>query len=564
MSVRIATWPKTPYKGLSVYGPDDIPLFASRDDDVYRCAEVLGLSTTRVLILHGSTGCGKSSFLRAGLIPFLEGEGFFFRKEKAIENKPKALFVRSTDVPLMTLAEELFRFIEADFVLQRPVGPKTLSLAAAKLGFDTREAFLGNVGTEPDLMVKSLEKIAEILPRTLVLVIDQGEEVLTLKPGPEGDVYRDQFFGLIKGFSRVAFDLKLLIALRTEYYGRFEDEVLSRGASAAQVRYYRLRDLSREGIIAAIERPTSTAEIPGYGVPRDHYKFRFAKGVPERIADNLMKRTVPGGRLPVLQIVCERLYNKTRHDGHGAEWEITESEYASLGGVEGQIRAYFTDVLAEWASQNGLKEWQIEKEIERWRDLLCELTVSQADGTATAVLRREQELLDQASALAIKLDFKATMDYLEHDERRIVRRVDVVDVASGQRVNCYSLAHEALALFLRHWKSVRQEARNEAESRTRAIERFLLWFGILVTGTAAVFTVVWVTSGYADPALKTLTIVSALYGLIALAESWLIKRFGLDPRIFLVLHIFLENYLRLLKRILTRLEWFLGQRAKKS
>ena len=53
-----------------------------------------------------------SSFLRAGLIPFLETEGFFFRKEETPDRRVKAIFVRSTDAPLTALAENLFEFIE--------------------------------------------------------------------------------------------------------------------------------------------------------------------------------------------------------------------------------------------------------------------------------------------------------------------------------------------------------------------------------------------------------------------------------------------------------------------
>ena len=73
-----STWPANPYKGLSYYGPFDIGLFAGREAAVSQCARGLARHEGRVLVLQGGTGSGKSSFLRAGLIPYLETRGFDF------------------------------------------------------------------------------------------------------------------------------------------------------------------------------------------------------------------------------------------------------------------------------------------------------------------------------------------------------------------------------------------------------------------------------------------------------------------------------------------------------
>jgi hypothetical protein len=63
----VKDWPKDPYKGLTYYGPGDVPLFAGRDNDIDAVCGSIGLGNMRILLLHGLTGCGKSSFLRAGL-----------------------------------------------------------------------------------------------------------------------------------------------------------------------------------------------------------------------------------------------------------------------------------------------------------------------------------------------------------------------------------------------------------------------------------------------------------------------------------------------------------------
>ena len=61
--------PEEPYLPLASYGREHRALFAGRDDDVERFARVLGRPDTRVLVLHGESGVGKSSFLNAGVIP---------------------------------------------------------------------------------------------------------------------------------------------------------------------------------------------------------------------------------------------------------------------------------------------------------------------------------------------------------------------------------------------------------------------------------------------------------------------------------------------------------------
>ena len=66
----LQTLPSKPYRGLRYYTEKDDAIFAGRDRDATQCSHAL--RRARIIILHGSTGCGKSSFLRAALKPTLE------------------------------------------------------------------------------------------------------------------------------------------------------------------------------------------------------------------------------------------------------------------------------------------------------------------------------------------------------------------------------------------------------------------------------------------------------------------------------------------------------------
>src|SRR6266853_631314 len=102
-------WPTEPYKGLGYYDIGDALLFAGRDTDVNECVHMLAEPKTRTLLLHGRTGCGKSSFLRAGLIPELESRGFGFIFLRRREGERPTL-IRCTADPMTRIAEELFWF----------------------------------------------------------------------------------------------------------------------------------------------------------------------------------------------------------------------------------------------------------------------------------------------------------------------------------------------------------------------------------------------------------------------------------------------------------------------
>lgn len=470
------SWPALPYKGLSYYGPEDQAIFAGRDANILPCARLLGASDTRVLILHGLTGCGKSSFLLAGLIPFLESpeRGFQFLKDGGPQ--AKAIFVRSTGSPLVKLTEEIHKFALSRPEIQTPEGPIQLNLSSALLGFEGLDSFRDNVLSKPNLMLKSLSELASLVPHTLVLVVDQAEEVLTLNSGVKGQALRDQFFDFLAAFSRLKIDLKLVIAIRSEFYGRFRSQIQHREWDPRRICEFMLEDLNELQSIQAINRPTSDLPVDHFGIPYKQYKFRYASGLPEKIAKDLELAMPQGGKLPILQLVCARLYRTKREEvGQGTPFEISEATYNELGGVKGQLVAHLKDVLTELAKLAELSEPETRPEIVAWVRVFRSLWREQPDGTVVKELVADRDLQKEAVRVGCRVNFDAAMDFLQGGDRRVIAPVDVLNVQTKQTVHCYTLGHDAIGLALKSWPTEEAErVKEEAERQKQEADRLLL------------------------------------------------------------------------------------------
>ena len=441
-------WPHPPYKGLGFYTEADAPLFAGRDKDIVRCAAALAEWKTRLLLLHGSTGCGKSSFLRAGLIPHLEtrGAGIAFAR---IGDTP-ALFIRSTAEPVAKLAVALYDFAAREVTLSTPGGPHLLSLRSALPDPNETDsaAFLRKYGNKPDVLLQVLRDLGRLVSDTLVLIIDQGEEVLTVDTTATGEVWRNQFFELLSEFIEVQSDVKLLIALRTEYLGRFASR-LRLGLRDPGVVEFFLEELNNNQVTEAVLRPTMTTEVSGLGAPFEHYRFSFADGVVDEIIEQLGRAA--GGKLSALQIVCTALYELVSRREEPRK--ITFEDLKTIGGVEGSIERFLDNELVECGKSLNLTPVVCVEETVRWKNVLHGLARMQADGTITTELKSEKDLREELKES--RLDFFDTTNRLILS--RLLRETNVVDAETGQLIRCFGLGHDTLGLVLRNWK-IRHES----------------------------------------------------------------------------------------------------------
>ncbi|MBI1323423.1 hypothetical protein GC170_09585 [bacterium] len=332
-------WPPNPYPSLGFYTLADQALFMGREDDSARLAMTIDSPAVRILLLHGTSGSGKSSVIRAGLVPYLENHAVGYRFPKrpsyggSVEAEQLHLFFRPSDDFTGRLAYDLIAFTAEPFVLNpfpdgRPASPVNFRSILARCIDDSKsDVTLSEVKTALDdptrneLLCEILDAFTDAIPEKLVVTIDQAEELYTLAQGDSTEEIRhaerrrQKAFALLRGCLRGSGRWKVVLSYRTEYHGRISDGLRSGSKSMTGFADYLLTDLSRERLKAVIARPTlETDVIPGLDPPRKKYGFIYEEGVIDSIVDGIFRLR---GRntdsvLPIAQVVCSQLYEEAK------------------------------------------------------------------------------------------------------------------------------------------------------------------------------------------------------------------------------------------------------------
>jgi formylglycine-generating enzyme required for sulfatase activity len=472
--------PEQPYRSLAFYDETDRALFTGRDADVVRFAATLDRPDTRLLILHGESGTGKSSFLRAGVIPYLEQEcvGYrFFRRGDG-----SVLIVQAAKDLVGQLAQALLDATETALRYDTPAGEAhTVNLRRVldeALGTPADYATLREaLRRDPHLLADVLARMADRLPHALVLVLDQAEEVFTLARTAEEVVGRDHGLRMLQRLVDVTADVKLIVSLRTEYYGRLLDYLRAGRRDLTGVRDDLLRDFSRAALIEAITRPTSETPLaPGRPSPRETYGFHFAEGIPGQIADGVLalRSENQDSVLPLVQVICTQLYEREK-SLPGMDGIITREDLDAIKGVEGGLKAFAEDALVR-----SLRLGPVDREA--FKALFSQLYNRQPDGTLTTWLIPRASLENQwnrPTPFADLLEAAKSVRLLREDELRI---------EGGEPRRYVRLGHDALAKVAAAWQAEREEnqrLKQERNKRRKQFRRLLIGAAALLVVTLA-------------------------------------------------------------------------------
>ena len=301
----LAKLPEYPYKGLDYYEAVDGPLLAGRDGDAARCAELIGSAVTKVLILQGRSGAGKSSFLRAALLPRLQRHRFGYQLLRD-SGKGEPLLIRSTGHPVRRIHEALVNSIRVD--------PELREFAAHTVPYlDIPERESESAAA----CIEIVRTISSGIPKRLLIVLDQAEEVLTQGSRRDRDL---AVRTLVRFLLRIVrFDVKLIVSMRTEYHGQLAEilgrvPIIGRAPEAGIADYMLNSFIHANELVDLIERPTGSDPIEHNGVvyepPFSRYNFKYGQGVALAIAHDLVDHCGDSSPPPIMQIVCRSLYDE--------------------------------------------------------------------------------------------------------------------------------------------------------------------------------------------------------------------------------------------------------------
>ena len=303
-----------PYRGLEVFDIDDARFFFGRDAQVDWMIERLGedfgtVQESRFLGVVGASGSGKSSLVRAGLVPALrEGRSRSGKGLPASTGWPIVVLKPGVE-PLKALADALWSH-EAS----RPAVADSQALADRMLEDERR--LHSTVGT---VLTGAPEE------RRFVVVVDQFEELFTQCPEDEEDRRRAFIDNLLYASAIRAGRTIVVITLRADFYGKCSrHEKLAHALSDGQEL---VPPLGETELRTAIEQP---AQLCG---------LELEQGLVDLLLQDM--RGQPAGALPLLQQTLLMLWERRRGR------KLTVQAYRDIGEIEGALEAHASQLYEE-------------------------------------------------------------------------------------------------------------------------------------------------------------------------------------------------------------------------
>jgi serine/threonine protein kinase len=297
---------ESPYAGLSSFQETDSAKFFGRNKEI--AAMVTRIRDRPLMAVVGPSGIGKSSFVRAGLVPALKRSGEMW----------ETIVLRPGRKPLEALGAV--------------ISPMVQTAANLADEMDEQRKLVETLRREPGHLGHVLRGRARRDNRRLLVFVDQFEELFTQTADP------NERAAFMASLSAVADDatspLRVVVSVRADFLDRIAEDPqflneLSQGL-------FFLGSMSREGLREAITHP---AEMAG---------FEFE--LPATVDDMLDHLETTPGALPLLQFAASKMWDardKSRK-------KLTHSAYTQMGGVAGALASHADRVIHDLGQKQGL------------------------------------------------------------------------------------------------------------------------------------------------------------------------------------------------------------------
>lgn len=557
----------TPYIGVRAYGIEDSKLFSGRDADVGSVTDLIAdKDRWRLILLHGMTGAGKSSFLKAGLIPDVTAPEFGTAVFQRTGGDPSySLFITSTGDPMSRLVEAAIELVEKALPADEIDG----FYASLKLATGTDETQKSLARSAAGL-ANLFGALAPRLRRPLLLIIDQAEELFTSRSGGEADRGSECYFDFLAEFCSRSSWIQLLLSMRTEFYGRFDAELRRRLGPSAAIAPYFLRSLTTPILAQVILAPCEfTFEVEDGG----RYRLIYEEGLPMRIAEDLTKFFPGPGALTSMQIVCSQLAEralKAHFAKHGAsgsgsppcQVEISQSMYDSMGPLTNTIEDLIDQTLGAYCSAMGLLGEDARCLWRAGKQMLGSLVAQKADGAPVTsfmlrdsfVTEMDRRLTDEIPRMTMKMfpmlySFGGTqgnrshivedaVKYLLAPHRRILRPLTVAGTNGAQPSEYVALGHDVLAVAIAEFNARSgwlDQKRNQKSKRSlKVLSLFTLIIAVIIFAVLSLLNFVdLITMSFSEILVRTLgPTIFGTYALVSYESTTVIRKIRSEEDLF--------------------------------
>jgi len=397
-----------PFPGLRTFTTDEADRFFGRQEQIEEL--VTRLTEVSFVAVAGSSGCGKSSLVRAGLLNALkQPDG------RASDTEWLAAVMRPGNSPIGNLAEQLSPVIGRG------------NTSEARVGTLYGRLRLGGLG-----LVEAVKLAGVSRPACVLVVVDQFEEIFRFRRMSDPDEASAFIKLLLNAAEDSESPVKVVITLRSDSLGFCADfrglaELVSRGQ-------YLLPRLTREQRKEAIVKPI--------------VEVRHAAIAPRLVQRLLNDVSDSFDDLPVMQHVLSRTWNQwARACEGGRAIDLEDYEHDKVGTAR--------QALSKHAEETYLSLPALEPVTEK-------------------VFRALTERVSEGTEIRRPLEFNHLCDVTGTDREAVgqvvnrFRRADSAFLMPPEEVPLadnpvIDISHESL---IRQWERLRQWANAEAESRT--------------------------------------------------------------------------------------------------
>jgi hypothetical protein len=296
-----------PYPGLRPFEQEDSDFFFGRETHT---EELLRrLSSSRFVAVVGTSGSGKSSLVRAGLIPALYGDLL------AAGSHWRVAIFRPGNDPIRAMADDLHKNVSV------VAGATNGKLPRDMLETTLRRSSLG--------LIEAIKQNQMVERENILVVVDQFEELFRFQDRAGTSGAKDESAAFVKllleGAASTAVPVYALITMRSDFLGdcaRFRDlpEAVNKGL-------YLVPRLTRDQLREAIEGPAAVAG------------GKVSPALVERLLNEIGDDQ---DQLPVLQHALMRTWRPSGTMGL--------EEYEATGGMDKALSQHADEALSKFST----------------------------------------------------------------------------------------------------------------------------------------------------------------------------------------------------------------------